>query len=136
MSASVGDFMARHDYLVDIFAAGPDLYHLTAGRSLAYLDQILDILACVEESAAEPFSAIEPQIAELLGRLSTVIYVLLDWDDPRRAFALRLHAQGVAVKAVVLRDEPCTLDPAADADVLGDVPVISRAEYDRGISEL
>ncbi len=47
--------MARQEYLVDIFAAGPDLYHLMAGRSLAYLDQILDILASVDGSEEEPF---------------------------------------------------------------------------------
>ena len=41
VAASVADFMARQEYLVDLFAAGPNLYHLTAGRSLAYLDQIL-----------------------------------------------------------------------------------------------
>ena len=52
VAAAVSDFMARQDYLVDIFAAGPNLYHLTAGRSLAYLDQILDILACVNASPA------------------------------------------------------------------------------------
>ena len=90
--AAVSDYMARQDYLVDLFAAGPDLYHLTAGRSLAYLDQILDILACVEESSAEPFDAIEPHIGALLERLSTVICVFLDWNPVRRNFALRLRS--------------------------------------------
>jgi uncharacterized protein (DUF58 family) len=136
VAASVSDYMARQDYLVDLFAAGPDLYHLTAGRSLAYLDQILDILACVDESPAEPFATIEPQVAELLSRISTVICVLLDWDDARRNFAHRLHAQGVAVKIVILRDGPCTLDPADDAPHLGPITTVTAADYDRGIDEL
>ena len=136
VAASVSDYMARQDYLVDLFAAGPDLYHLTAGRSLAYLDQILDILACVGESADEPFAVIEPQVAELLSRISTVICIFLDWDEPRRAFAHRLHAQGVAVKVIILCDGPCTLDPADDAPHLGPITTVTAAEYGRGIDEL
>lgn len=136
IAAGVSDYMARQDYLVDIFAAGPNLYHLTAGRSLAYLDQILDILACVEENPAEPFEIIEPQIAEMLSRISTVICVLLDWNEARREFVHRLVVQGVAVKVIILRDSACSIDPAIDMEVLGAVPIVGRAEYERGIDEL
>ncbi len=136
IAAAVSDFMARQDYLVDIFAAGPNLYHLTAGRSLAYLDQILDILACVDENPQEPFDLIEPQIGELISRLSTVICVFLDWNEVRRKFALHLQSQGVAVKVIICRDGPCTIDPAADAAFLGEVPMISKADYQIGLSEL
>jgi uncharacterized protein (DUF58 family) len=136
VTAAVGDYMARQDYLVDLFAAGPNLYHLTAGRSLAYLDQILDILACVNESPTEPMEVIEPQIAEVLARLSTAICVFLDWTPSRREFALRLRSQGVAVKAIICRDGRCTLDPAEDAPFFGDIPVITTADFERGISQL
>ena len=136
ITAAVSDYMARQDYLVDLFAAGPNLYHLTAGRSLAYLDQILDILACVGANPDEPFEVIEPQIAELLSRISTVICVMLDWNEARQAFVHRLLAQGVAVKVIILRDLPCTVDPSNDARLLGPVAVIGRAEFERGIEEL
>jgi uncharacterized protein (DUF58 family) len=136
VTAAVSDYMARQDYLVDLFAAGPNLYHLTAGRSLAYLDQILDILACVSESATEPMDVIEPQIAEVLARLSTAICIFLDWSQSRRAFAMRLRDQGVAVKAIICRDGPCTLDPSADAAFFGEIPVITTADFEKGISQL
>jgi uncharacterized protein (DUF58 family) len=136
IAAAVSDYMARQDYLLDIFAAGPNLYHLTAGRSLAYLDQILDILACVNENPAEPFDVIEPQISELLGRLSTVICVFLDWNDTRRDFVHRLRSQGVAVKVIVCREGKCTLDPSDETELSGEIPVISQEDFDRRISEL
>jgi uncharacterized protein (DUF58 family) len=136
LAAAASDFMARQEYIVDLFAAGPVLYHLTAGRSLAYLDQILDILACVEENPAEPFEVLEPEILESLARITTVICVFLDWSETRRAFAERLRAQGAGVKVVVVRDGPCALDPSADAARFGGIPVVSRAEYERGIEEL
>jgi uncharacterized protein (DUF58 family) len=136
IAAATSDYMARQDYLVDLFAAGPNLYHLTAGRSLAYLDQILEILACVGESPTEPFAVIEPQIAELLSRISTVICVMLDWDEPRRAFIHRLRTQGAAVKVIILRDGKCTLDPSVDAELIGGMPIISGDDFERGVEEL
>ena len=134
--AAVSDYMAGQDYLVDLFAAGPNLYHLTAGRSLAYLDQILDILACVEESSDEPFEAIEPPLAALLERLSTVICVFLDWDEARRNFALRLRSAGISVKVIIVTDRRCALNPAADADLLGEVPIITGEQFQQGIGVL
>jgi uncharacterized protein (DUF58 family) len=136
VAAAVSDYMARQDYLVDLFAAGPDLYHLTAGRSLAYLDQILDILSCVESTTVEPFQTIEPQLAQLLSRISTVICVFLDWTDARRAFVHRVQRYGVAVKLIVVHDGTPAINPIHDASLLGNVPVVSRADFDRGIDEL
>jgi uncharacterized protein (DUF58 family) len=135
IAAAVSDYMARQDYLVDLFAAGPNLYHLTAGRSLAYLEQILEILACVEANPNEPFDVIEPQLAELLSRISTVICVFLDWNDARRAFVRCIHQHGVAVKVIIVRDEKCSQNPANETD-LGEVPVLSSEDCSRGIEEL
>ncbi len=134
--AAVSDYMARQEYIVDLFAAGPNLYHLTAGRSIAYLDQILDILACVEESPAEPFEIIEPELLESLAKINAVICVLLDWNETRREFLQRLRQQGAGVKVIIVRDTPCTVDPMPDRDVFGEIPIISRADYQAGIEEL
>jgi uncharacterized protein (DUF58 family) len=130
-AAAVSDHMARNDYLVDIFAAGPDLHHLTAGRSLAYLDQILEILACVGESPAEPFAVIGPGLAELLERLSTVILIVLDWNAPRQEFARWLAERGVAVKIIWVGDG----DPPTAADV-GDISAVTADDFALGVSEL
>ncbi|MBI5365867.1 MAG: DUF58 domain-containing protein [Planctomycetes bacterium] len=132
--ASVGDYLARQEYVVDLFAAGPNVYHLTAGRSLAYRDQILDILACVDPSHELPFATLEPELAENLSQISAVVCVLLDWDDARRAFVEQLKRQGVGMKVVVVNAGKPTLDPAAEADWLGRVPVIDRP-VDIGVLE-
>lgn len=136
VSASVSDFMARQEYLVDIFAAGPNLYHLTAGRSLAYLDQILDILACVEESRTEPFELLEPEIMEGLAQITTVICVFLDWNEARREFVRKLSSGGASVKVIIVRDGACTLNPMEDADAAGRFAVLSNEQAERGMDEL
>lgn len=136
LCASVSDYMARQEYIVDIFAAGPNLYHLTAGRSIAYLDQILDILACVDESPAAPFETLEPEIQENLAQINTIICVFLDWNQARQAFLHRMRQSGAGIKVIIARDSPCTLDPAADADLYGDIPVIARSAYEAGVEIL
>lgn len=136
LCAAVSDYMARQEYLVDIFAAGPNLYHLTAGRSLAYLDQILDILACVEASPVEPFAVLEPELMENLARITSIICVFLDWNAARQAFVHKLHAQGAGLKVVIVRDTPCTLDPAAESGLLGAIPVIGQTAFEEGVVEL
>ena len=135
LAAAVSDYMARQDYIVDLFAAGPTLYHLTAGRSLAYLDQILDILACVEHSGEEPFDIVEPEIVANLAQITTLACVFLDWDATRQAFVGRLLREGAGVKVIVVRDEPCTLDPA-NADLPGGITVISAADFLNGVEEI
>jgi uncharacterized protein (DUF58 family) len=133
--AAVSDYMAHVDYIVDLFAAGPNLYHLTAGRSLAYLDQILDILACVNENPEEPFETLEPEILSYLSRITTVICIFTDWNETRRAFAERLLREGAGVKVVVVRDEPCTVNPA-EGGFASHIPVISAEMFEAGVEEL
>jgi uncharacterized protein (DUF58 family) len=132
MTASIGEFLARKEYIVDIFAAGPNLYHLTAGRSLAYLEQILDILACVDENPQEPFAVIEPELMANLSRISTVICIFLDWNETRRAFVRRLRDEGVGLKTIVISDTPCTLDPSGEMAM----QVLTHADIAGGIDEL
>lgn len=135
LAASVSDYMARQEYLVDLFAAGPDLYHLTAGRSLAYVDEILEILACVRASGREPFANLEPEIAESLAQITTIVCVFLDWNEARRAFVQRIARDGAALKVIVVRDAAPTLAPAADAS-LGEISVVTRADSERGLTEV
>jgi uncharacterized protein (DUF58 family) len=133
LSAAVAEYMAREDYLVDLFAAGPNLYHLTAGRGLAYLAQILDILACVEASGSEPFETLEPEIEQHLAQINTIICVFLDWTAARRSFVHRLALQGAAIKVLIARDTPCALDPGGERF---EVTLIPRTHFESGVTEL
>ena len=133
LCAAVSDFMAREDYLVDLFAAGPQIYHLTAGRNLAYLEQILDILACVETNGETPFENLEPEIEEHLAQITTIVCVFLDWTETRRAFVQRLALQGAAIKVLLARDTPPTLNFGGEGIEILQVP---RTHFENGVVEL
>jgi hypothetical protein len=66
LSASVADALSRGEYLIDLFAAGPELYVFRAGRHTAHFENILEIVACVEACRRNPFETIAPALADEL----------------------------------------------------------------------
>jgi len=102
--ASVAGHFSRSDEVVDILAAGPDLYEVSTGRSLGTLDNVLDVLACLEPSPAPPFETVGPALFERLERLTTVVAVMLEWDEAREAFLRRVRAMGVAVRVLLVHE--------------------------------
>jgi hypothetical protein len=132
--ASIADFFSRSEYVVDILAAGPDLYEVSAGRSLAYLENIIDVLSCLEPCREPPFASIGPPLFEKLAQITTVVAVLQDWDAPRRDFLRGLRAQGAAVRAVVVRDGATSLPWEGAAAELLDVERMTPADVERALA--
>lgn len=131
--ASVADFFSRSEYVVDILAAGPDLYEVSAGRSLAYLENILDVLACLEPCHDPPFRSIGPPLFEKLAQITTVVAVLQDWDAPREAFLRQVHSLGTAVRAVIVREGSTTLPWEHAAQELGEIDRMTPSDVDRSL---
>jgi uncharacterized protein (DUF58 family) len=86
---------ARGEALVDLLVAGERIHDLTLGRSLGFLEQALELLACFvpQESshthAAEVLARLEPHV----GRLSGVVVV--DAGDRSGAVVEQLRRRGV-----------------------------------------
>ena len=138
LCAACGDYMNRADYLVDILAAGPDLHHLLAGRGLASLDQMLDILACVEATNRSPWPVLAPALVENLEQIASVVCLFLDWDEERRNFAEELAASGTAVKIVVVRDEATSGKPTLETQSSWPAPIVvlGAREFELGVKVL
>jgi uncharacterized protein (DUF58 family) len=114
VSAAVADTLSRGEYLIDLFAAGPELYVFRAGRHTAHFENILEIVACVEACRRNPFETLAPALADELTNISTVIGVFLDWDASRRHLARTAVESGCSVKLLIVRDgqtsEPIDFD--------------------------
>ncbi|MBB3207295.1 uncharacterized protein (DUF58 family) [Rhodopirellula rubra] len=119
MSASIADALSRGEYLIDLFAAGPELYVFRAGRHTAHFDNVLEIVAGVDACRKNPFGTVAPALADELVNISTVVGVFLDWDQSRRELVRVAMERGCRVKIIVVRDgettEPIDLD---EADVM------------------
>jgi uncharacterized protein (DUF58 family) len=132
--ASIADFFSRSEYIVDILAAGPDLYEVSAGRSLAYLENILDVLACLEPCAQPPFQTIGPALFDKLAQITTVVAVLLDWDAPREAFLRRVRALGTAVHVLLVHEGATSQPWQQTGPELGEISVVTPADVERSLS--
>ena len=132
--ASIADLFSRSEYVVDILAAGPDVYEVSAGRSLAYLENILDVLACLEPCYEPPFQTIGPALFDRLAQLTTVVAVLQDWDPVREAFLRRVRGSGAAVRALIVHDGATTADWTTAGDDLGEIEALSPAEVESALA--
>ena len=129
--ASIADYFSRSDYIVDILAAGPDVYEVSAGRSLAYLENILDVLACLRPCNDPPFSTIGPHLFEKLAQITTVVAILQDWDAPREDFLRQVKALGTAVRVIIVRDGQTKNPWQHVGQELGEISAISPADVER-----
>jgi len=132
LSAAVAEAMSRGEYVIDIFAAGPELHVFRSGRHTAHFENVLEILACIQESRLNPFDTVVPALAEELANISTVICVLLDWDQTRRALVRRAVEAGCATKVLVVARDGRAPNVAADEDWAGPIRVVSPAEVNEG----
>ena len=134
LSTSVAEALSRGEYLIDLFAAGPELYVFRAGRHTAHFENILEIVACVDACRDNPFDKVAPALADELTNISTVICVFLDWDATRRQLARTAVEMGCSVKILIVRDGETT-EPI-DFDEGSVVPLTIAQIRDGGIEVL
>ncbi len=116
LSAAIADAMSRGEYVLDIFAAGPELYVFRTGRNTTSFENVLEILAGVDVCRTDPFEKIAPALAEELHNISAVLCVFLDWDNSRKKMVQAAVEAGCSIKIIVVRDGDTTL-PINSAEV-------------------
>jgi uncharacterized protein (DUF58 family) len=117
LTAAIVHKLAYSDFIVDIFAAGSEVYHFKSGRSLANFDRILDILACIEPAKKTPFSELKPAVFEEIAGIGSAIIILLNWNKERGRLIQHLKVLGVSVKVIFITEKP---------DLLKDIPEKSQ----------
>ncbi|MAE62414.1 MAG: hypothetical protein CMJ49_13790 [Planctomycetaceae bacterium] len=131
-AAAIADYLSRQEYIVDLFAAGPELYVFQAGRSLGYLDNILDILACIDPCDHDPLDRIAPRLYAELRQTSTVISLFMRWDDPRRNLVRDIRELGVATHTIVINND----HDDARAAAADDAQHLTVAQVQHGVEQL
>jgi uncharacterized protein (DUF58 family) len=102
LAAALTDFLTKGEYVVDIFAAGTQVYHFQAGRHLACLEGILDVLACLEPNNEHPISRLSPSVLEEVSGIGSAVIILLGWDKERETLVRKLRESGVALRIIVV----------------------------------
>lgn len=138
VAASISDYLQRQEYVIDIIAAGPEVFYLQAGRSLAYLDQILDILAVMDVCREKPYSKTTPMLMDQVRSISTVVALLLDWDEDRKKFLLEMKDMGVQTRTYLVNNDPVFESSKISdmEDSLGEVIILNSDEVREGLTSL
>jgi uncharacterized protein (DUF58 family) len=131
LTAALVDFLTRDEYVVDIFAAGGEVFHFQAGRSLACLESILDILACIEPNHGMTVDALITPVLSEIQSIGNCLVILPCWDDARHKFIMTLRECGIAVKLIIIdegekwRRSKETVPVPADALVLNAADILA-----------
>jgi len=116
VAASLVDYFDRNEFIIDLFAAGPDIYYLQSGMGLSHMEQVLDLLSCVEPSAKDSFPRIDEPLRSLFGRLSGLVLVGADWWSESRDFYASIVTDVPEVKVLLTPSGSPQRDPTLDVE--------------------
>jgi uncharacterized protein (DUF58 family) len=138
VAASFVCTLPTQESLLDLLFVGPQSYCFTAGRGVAHVEQMLEILASVSVCADRPFEALEHLVLGHIGVVSGCICVLMAWDEARREFVRKLRALGVPalVLVVVPAGKAAKLEPGPLADQPEQFHVLEAGRIEAGLARL
>ncbi|MEZ6058275.1 MAG: DUF58 domain-containing protein [Planctomycetaceae bacterium] len=114
LAAAITDRLNINEYVIDLFAAGPDMYVFRTIGGATHFDSVLEILAGVDACRDNPFVKISPLVIEELESISTAICLFIDWDETRSEFCNRILESGCLLKAILIRPESTTPTQSSD----------------------
>jgi uncharacterized protein (DUF58 family) len=99
--------------LLDLLFVGGAVKTYTTGRGQSHAEHMLEVLAGVQPSPPEEFATLASAVLARRATLSSVIAVLLAWDEPRRQFVREVRARGLEVRALLVcgPDETPPVEP-------------------------
>ena len=108
LTAGVVARVARGDAHVDLLVVGDEPQPLSSERNVGALDQVLDVLAAVQPTAAFSAERIFARLMPHLEHLSSVIFIALAWDAERAQLASAIRSRGVECTVLVVGETSST----------------------------
>ena len=102
VAASFACTLLTQESLLDLLFVGSQSYCFTAGRGLAHADQMLEILASVNNCAGQNFAVLEQLVLNHIAAVSGCICVLQRWDEDRRQLIKKMRTVGVPLLVLVV----------------------------------
>ena len=103
LAASFVYTIDTQECLLDLLFVGSGVRAYTAGRGQLQSEHMLEVLAAVSPSEPSAFSDLARAMAGRRESLSSVILILLSWDEERRKLAAALQASGAEVRGLLVR---------------------------------
>lgn len=137
VAASFACTIQTQESLLDLLFVGPDSYCFTAGRGLAHVDQLLEVLASVQPCLDQPFPTLEHLVLNHIHAVSGCVCVLLRWDTQRQEFVTKLKALGIPVLVLlVVPPGQGTVDPGPMRDAPEHFYALETGRIAEGLARL
>ncbi len=119
LTAAIAEHLARGEFIIDLFATGGKSWRFRGGRSLAQLDDIFDILSCVEPSYDESFELVDAALLEEVSSIGAVIAVMTEADAKAESFCRRIAESGSGIRSLLVsrKQAPDWAEAIAPEDV-------------------
>ena len=114
VAASLAAIDRQHEALLDLMFVGLQTYCFTAGRGVDQLAHLQEILAAVQPSEQGSFTQLQQAVLARAGLCSSLVCVLMHWDQARQDFIKQLSARGLPVAVFLLHDGSLTQQQCAD----------------------
>jgi uncharacterized protein (DUF58 family) len=138
VAASFACALSTQDSLLDLLFVGPQAFCFTAGRGLAHVDQMLEILATVEPCVATAFDTLDHLVVNHAAAVSGCICVFLAWDKPRQQLVEKLKLLGLPLRVLVIQSagnqKPLDAGPLRDAP--GDLQALEVGKVEQQLARL
>jgi hypothetical protein len=105
VAASLCESIEGSDSLLDLMFVGTEAYCFTAGRGQGGTEQFLEILACAQACADQPFERLQQSVLQRIPLLSAAVCVLLAFDEPRRNMIKALEATGLPLRILLITED-------------------------------
>jgi uncharacterized protein (DUF58 family) len=137
VAASFACTVLTQESLLDLLFVGNQSYCFTAGRGLAHVDQMLEILASVKNCSDKKFDVLEQLVLNHIAAVSGCICVLQRWDEPRQHFIKVLRSLGVPLLVlVVARPGSPEPEPGPMSDDLANFHVLQSGQIEQQLARL
>ena len=131
LAASFVYTIDTQECLLDLLFVGGEVKSYTAGRGQLHAEHMLEVLAGVTPSSPGGFDALARAVLARRGTLSSIIAVLLAWNEPQRKFVAAARSIGLEVRALLV----CAPGETPGPEHAG-LLVLHPGEIERGLAGL
>ncbi|MDB6033965.1 MAG: conserved repeat protein [Verrucomicrobiales bacterium] len=128
IAASFAYTINTQESLLDLMFVGAEAFCFTAGRGVAHMEQMLEVLAAVQLCPAKRFDTLQDLVLKHAALLSGCICIFLNWNESRRELVRSLQVVGVPLLVIVV------IEPGGQKKLsnLSDMPMpIHVIEHDK-----
>jgi uncharacterized protein (DUF58 family) len=108
VAASIAVNERQNEALLDLMFVGLQTYCFTAGRGVDQLPHLQEILASVQASSEGSFTQLQQAVLARAGVCSSLVCVLMHWDQARQDLIKQMLAHGLPVAVFLLHDGSLT----------------------------